>query len=131
MGAPLNVDWSKARQMYINENVTLAEVARKFGIIESTVYNRALREKWKLLKSQDREGFKIDLKANSLDFWQKMADRTLDTIDSVDDKLLKQLAETRIMVETRLCQLTGVSILEDSKEEESNGMSILDELAKM
>ena len=42
-----SIDWKKAKLFYLQNDVTLSEVAAKFNVGDATVWRRASKENWK------------------------------------------------------------------------------------
>lgn len=45
------IDWTKAKNIYVTSDKTIKEIADKFGVSERTVWRRYTKENWKQLRA--------------------------------------------------------------------------------
>ena len=76
-----NIDWIDIKNEYINTGISQRKLAKKYGISESTLMQKAMREKWKGEKNEQRSKIEAETK-------QKVAEIIVDTkVDRVTNLL--------------------------------------------
>lgn len=132
--------YAEARELYLNTDLKLSEIAEQLGIKVNTIYTISNREKWALLKESrlkeiisDRNIMLNSRKVKSIEFYDKVLDKCNSLLyeEGVMGKELKLICETHILAETRLFLLAKEKLEVVEKDEEGNSEGILAELAKM
>lgn len=76
-----NIDWIAIKNEYINTGISQRKLAKKYDISESTLMQKAMREKWKDEKNEQRSKIEAETK-------QKVAEIIVDTkVDRVTNLL--------------------------------------------
>lgn len=102
------MDWNKIKQEYISGNTSYRKLAKKYGVSESTLSKRAMKEKWSVLKAaaeQESNRRIIKVVANKqkkrMDRLQGAADRLLEkverAVEELDIQLYKNVEKTKVI----------------------------------
>lgn len=130
--------YKEARELYLNTDLKLTDIAEQLGIKINTLYTISNREQWSLLKEEkikeiisDRNIMLNDRKLKSIEFYDSVMYNCKKILDDgeIRGKELKSITETHIMAESRLFLLSKHMI--ETKKEEDNNDGILNELANM
>ncbi len=86
-----NIDWKKIRAEYVTGNISVAKLAEKYGISESTLSKRCASEKWAEArkKSHKKQADKIAEKLESEEV--KKTVRDIDKVITAANKLLAKI----------------------------------------
>lgn len=130
--------YKEARELYLNTDLKLTDIAEQLGIKINTLYTISNREQWALLKDEkikeiisDRNIMLNDRKLKSIEFYDTVMEKCIKLLDDeeIRGKELKSITETHILAEGRLFLLSK-HMIETKKEEDGND-GILNELANM
>lgn len=76
-----NIDWIAIKNEYINTDISQRKLAKKYDVSESTLMQKAMRERWKDEKNEQRSKIEAETK-------QKVAEIIVDTeVDRVANLL--------------------------------------------
>lgn len=134
MGKRLDEDlMEEIRYSYINDGITVAELARMHGLEAKALYSRKRRENWDTLVVANnveiaklRSKAILSIKGRSMEFYEKMLDKTDSLGEFISARDIKALIEARILIENRMFMYSKET-LEDDSVKESSGIGLLDE----
>lgn len=100
----MRADWIKIKNYYIHHEISLEELAKKFGVATDTVRRHCCNEKWKQLKKDKKHEIdikvakkltekEIDKKLRANDYHTELYDKGLDIINMILDKYKKDLMD--------------------------------------
>lgn len=86
-------DWIKIKNEYISSNISYRDLAKKYGVVFSTLEKTARREKWTELRKKQCDKIATELRQKTA---EKIAERESDRlsrINSAADRLLDKIEE--------------------------------------
>ena len=102
------MDWNKIKQEYISGNTSYRKLAKKYGVSESTLSKRAMKEKWSVLKDaaeqeSNRRIIKVvvNKQRKRMERLQNITDELLNkaeqAVKELDIQLYKNVEKTKVI----------------------------------
>lgn len=131
--------FNQARELYLNTDNSLQDIALMLDIKVNSLYRRSQAEKWSLLKDtrieealNEKNELINERKVKNLAFYEEIMDRCKAMLN--ENSNLKEITETHILAETRFFLLAKENLtksIEASINAQKEKNSILEEIAKM